>query len=157
MALSKDDVKNLYPIPVYNYKVEINGEIIGFSEVSGLNITVETSTYKESKTSEPGPGPNVFHMPAQGSAVNVTLKKGLVKGKSMVMFYEWINSVRINQVEKKDITVRLGDEEGNAVFSWKLIDAFPTKLDAPSFDSNSNDVAIESLEVMASALFMEEN
>jgi phage tail-like protein len=33
--------------------------------------------------------------------------------------------------------------------SWKVINAFPTKLDAPTFSASSNDVAIESMELMA--------
>lgn len=48
MALSKDDVKTAYPLPVYNYKVEIGSDTVAFSEVSGLNVSYETTTYKES-------------------------------------------------------------------------------------------------------------
>ena len=36
MALSKDDIKTAYPLPVYNYKVEIGSDTVAFSEVSGL-------------------------------------------------------------------------------------------------------------------------
>ena len=48
MAVSTDDIKTAYPLPVYNYKVEINGEAVAFSEVSGLSINYGTTTYKES-------------------------------------------------------------------------------------------------------------
>ena len=157
MALSPDDIKSRYPLPVYNYKVEINGEIIAFSEVSGLSKSFETTTYKESKTNQPGAGPVVMTMPAQLQPVNVTLKKGYVRTKNLPVFYDWINSTRINQIEKKDIKVRLTDEEGNAVVTWTVINAFPTKLDAPTFDVNSNDVAIESLQLKADDLTMEES
>lgn len=157
MALSTDDIKNRYPLPVYNYKVEINGEIIAFSEVSGLSKSFETTTYKESKTDQPGSGPEIMYMPGQIQPINITLKKGYVRTKNLPVFYDWINSTRINQIEKKDIKVRLTDEEGNAVVTWSVVNAFPTKLDAPSFDANSNDIAIESLELMADNLFMEEN
>jgi phage tail-like protein len=37
-----------------------------------------------------------------------------------------------------------------------MINAFPTKLDAPSFDANSNDVAIESMELMGDGVSIEE-
>jgi len=52
--------------------------------------------------------------------------------------------------------VRLLDESGDPVISWKVINAFPTKLDAPTFDANSNDAAIESMELMADGVFIEE-
>jgi phage tail-like protein len=46
-------------------------------------------------------------------------------------------------------------EEGAAVVSWKVINAFPA-ADAPTFAANSNDVAVETLELMADAVRLEE-
>ncbi len=157
MALTKDEIKTAYPLPVYNYKVEIDGVTVAFSEVSGINIAYETTTYKESPTESGAPGPRVMYMPAQATATNITLKRGLVRGSSIANLYNWVSSTQINQINKKDIFVRLCNEEGDAVISWKVVNAFPTKLDAPSFDANSNDVAVESMELMADAVFMEES
>jgi phage tail-like protein len=156
MALTKDDIKTAYPLPVYNYRVEIDGNAVAFSEVSGLSISFETTTYKESPVEGGAPGPRVMHMPAQGTPATVTLKKGVVRGSSLAALFGWINSIQINQVDKKDIFVRLCDEQGAAVISWKVINAFPTKLDAPTFDANSNDAAIESMELTGDGIFIEE-
>lgn len=152
MAKTKDDIKTEYPLPVYNYIVEIDGETVAFSEVSGLGISYETTTYKESPIESGAPGPRVMQMPAQRSAPTITLKKGIVIGKSVPALYDWISGIQTNQVEKKDIQIRLCDETGAARISWKVIHAFPTKLDAPSFDANSNDVAVESMELMADSI-----
>lgn len=156
MALSKDDIKTAYPLPVYNYRVEVAGETVAFSEVSGLDIGYETTTYKESPSESGIPGPRVMYMPSQPSAVNITLKRGLVRGTSVAVFYNWIHSMQINQIEKKDIMVSLCDENGDTVISWKVVNAFPTKLTGPSFDANSNDVAVESMELMADDVLIEE-
>jgi phage tail-like protein len=156
MALTKEEIKTAYPLPVYNYRVEIGSDAVAFSEVSGLSIGYETTTYKESPVESGAPGPRVMRMPAQATQTTVTLKKGLVRGNSIATFFRWINSIQINQVDKKDIYVRLCDEKGDVVISWKVINAFPTKLDAPTFDANSNDVAIESMELMADGIFIEE-
>ena len=59
-------------------------------------------------------------------------------------------------MDKRDIVVHLLDETGSTVVSWKVIDAFPTKLTAPSFDASSNEVAIESMDLMAFRVTMEE-
>ena len=160
MALKAADIAKSYPLPVYNYRVDLIGdstETIAFSEVSGLSIGFETSTYKESQTSEPGPGPNVMHMPAQRSQVTITLKKGYVRANSINKLYSWIKQVSINQIEKKDVAIKLCNENGDAVVTWKAINAFPTKLDAPTFDANSNDAAIESMELQATRVVMEES
>lgn len=156
MALSKDEIKTAYPIPVYNYRVEIGSDAVAFSEVSGLSRSYETTSYKESPVESGVPGPRVMHMPAQAPAGTVTLKKGIVRGASVAALYEWISATQLNQTEKKDIFVRLCDENGDPVISWKVTNAFPTKLDAPTFDANSNDVAVESMELTADGVTMEE-
>ena len=156
MALSKDEIKAAYPLPVYNYRVELGGTTVAFSEVSGLSISYDTTTYKESPVESGAPGPRKMHMPAQRKEVSVTLKKGMMRGVSVPTFFKWINSIQINQVDKQDIYVRLCDEKGDAVISWKVVNAFPTKLDAPTFDANSNDAAIETMELMGDAIFIEE-
>ena len=157
MALSADEIKAAYPLPSYNYKVEIDGETVAFSSVSGLSVGYETTTYKESSTGGGAPGPRVMHMPAQPSATNITLKKGVVRDVSISALYAWISQTRINQTEKKDIAIRLCDEEGAAVITWKVINAFPTKLEAPAFESDSNDAAVESMELMADAILVEQS
>lgn len=156
MALTKEQIETDYPLPIYNYRVDINGESITFSEVSGLELAFETITYKESFAASGKAGPNIMYMPGQIQPVNVSMKKGLVKGKSIPVFYDWINDIELNRVDKRDIVVHLLDETGSTVVSWKVIDAFPTKLSAPSFDASSNEVAIESMDLMAFRVTMEE-
>jgi phage tail-like protein len=154
MALTKEQIATAYPLPVYNYKVEIAGETVGFSEVSGLSVSYETTTYTESPVS--GTGPRIMHMPGQSKSATVTLKKGVVTGVSVATLFAWIDSIQLNRVDKRDIYIRLCDETGSAVVSWKVINAFPTKLDAPSFTADSNDVAIESMELMADGVTVEQ-
>ncbi|MEM1255787.1 MAG: phage tail protein [Cyanobacteria bacterium P01_H01_bin.21] len=146
MADSKD-IQNTYPIPVFYYSVTIdNEEPIAFSEVSGLAIEYETITYKDGLSYREGSK----HMPGLGTPVNVTLQKGIVKGDSYLL--DWINTIKLNTVEKRDLTISLLNEAGEPTVSWVVKNAFPKKLDAPSFNASSNEVAIESLELMASDL-----
>jgi len=148
MALAAAQIKTDYPLPVYNYKVNIGTDTVAFSEVSGLSIVYETITHKESPAGTQT-GLQVRHMPGQGTPVNLTLKKGMVQGKSVATLYNWISAIKLNQIEKKDITIQLCNEQGAAVISWKVINAFPTTLEAPTFDASANDVAVESMELMA--------
>jgi phage tail-like protein len=157
VPLTKEDIRNEYPLPVYNYRVEIGGDAVAFSEVSGLSVSYETSTYKESPTASGAPGPRVMIVPGQRNPAKITLKKGIVRGASLQQLYGWIRTIQINQVEKKDVFIRLCDEKGDAVISWKVTNAFPTKLDAPTFDAKSNDAAIESMELSADFIAIEES
>lgn len=156
MATSVNTIKTDYPLPVYNYRVEIGSEAVAFTEVSGLNIAYEVSTYKESPTAGGSAGPRTLYMPGQPTMTSITLKKGIVRATSIKVLYNWIKTVQINQIEKKDIFIRLCDEKGAPVISWKVGNAFPTKLDAPTFDAKSNDAAIESMELKADYVTIEE-
>ncbi|NEQ32297.1 MAG: phage tail protein [Leptolyngbya sp. SIO4C5] len=147
MATSVDDIRNKYPIPVFYYRVTIGGEdSIAFSEVSGLSLEYETITYKDGLSYRDG----AKHMPGLGTPVNLTLQKGIVKADSYL--FEWISTIQLNTVEKRDVRIDLLNENGEPTVSWTAQDAFPKKLDAPSFNASSNEVAIESLELMASKL-----
>ena len=155
MAYTKDQIKQNYPLPVYNYRVEIGGEAIAFSNVAGLHVEFGTHVYKESSTGT-NAGPVVMRMPAQATDLKITLKKGLVRKKSLPALYNWISTVQLNLIEKKDIFIYLLDETGSPVITWTVFNAFPTKLDAPTFDASSNDAAIETMELMADAVSVSE-
>ncbi len=158
MALSPAEIAADYPLPVYNYRVSIDGQSIAFSEVSGLDKNYDPITYKECRedSDTATPFPRLMYMPGQLQPINISLKKGLVVKKSVPVLWDWLESIRLNRVQKKDITVSLCDEVGTALVNWKVIDCFPTKITAPTFDANSNDVAIESLDLMATNLTMED-
>ena len=148
MALTTAEIKNSYPLPSYNYRVDIGSDTIGFSEVSGLNISFATTTYQESSSDGRGkPGPKKMIMPAQSGEVKITLKKGMIKDVSVKNLYDWIKKIQTNQIEKKDIHVRLCDEKGDAVISWTVKNAFPIHLEAPSFNATSHDAAIETMQL----------
>lgn len=155
MALSEEEIRNSYPLPSYNYRVEIGPDTVAFSEVSGLSIGYEVTTYKESPVESGSPGPRTMQMPAQRTNPTISMKKGLVPAASVVQLYDWIKTVQVNQIEKKDVFVRLCDEKGDPVISWKVTNAFPTKLDAPTFSATSNDAAIESFELKADFVTVE--
>jgi phage tail-like protein len=144
------------PISVYNFRVEIDGTAFGFSKVSGLDIEYETISYAESPTNGL-PGPRRINVPGQSKPPSaITLEKGILGTANFEVLYGWINSIQGTRVNKKDIWVRLCDENGDAVLSWKAINAFPTKLVAPDFDSGAKDtVAIQKMTLMADRVVIE--
>ncbi|MFN8459686.1 MAG: hypothetical protein U0401_34410 [Anaerolineae bacterium] len=72
-------MKSKLPIrSLFTIGVEIGSDAVAFSEVSGLSIGFETTTYKESPVESSAQGPRVMHM-AQATRATVTLKKGLVR------------------------------------------------------------------------------
>jgi phage tail-like protein len=152
MATSKAEMKASYPRPASSYIVNFGKNSISVSEVTGVNIQYEMTTYKESQTDSGKIGPRVFYMPAQAGAVTITLKKAVIPEISKVAFYDWIDSIRLNQVDKQDVTISLYSVDGEPEVVWTIYDAFPTKLEAPGFNASSNDPAIETIELKGTSV-----
>jgi phage tail-like protein len=73
------------------------------------------------------------------------LKRGLFKGDNE--YFEWMNTISMNKVERRDITISLMDETHVAVIAWKLKNAWPLKIQSTDLKSQANEIAIESLTV----------
>ena len=145
METTISDIRKEYPLVGYRFNVHFKGQDIPFTEVSGLEIERQAITYRD--------GLGVKYMPGMDQPIKLTLKKGVVKGDNN--FFSWINSITLNAVDKHHIIISLLDDENKPVVSWNIQNAFPTKLSAPTLDAKSNEVAIESLELMADALRIE--
>jgi phage tail-like protein len=149
MATTVQAIKKEYPLPVYNFRVRLGTENHGFVQVSGLNLQYSPITYKHGLSWLEGE----IQIPGSQQPLNVTLERGLIKRKSD--FWDWIQDINFGLVVKRDLTVDLCDETGIPVISWMLKNAFPTQLDAPTFNVGSNEVAIEKLQLMANGLLVE--
>lgn len=144
MATTVAEIKEQYPIPVWKYQVTVDGEDYFFSEISGITQTNETIIYRDGK--------NEMFMPGMGTPVELTLQKGIIKGDSKLT--DWIFETKMNTINKRDITISLLDQEdlSTQLVTWTVTNAFPKQLDAPSFNAMSNEIAIESLQLMADSL-----
>jgi len=84
---------------------------------------------------------------------NITFKRGIVAGDNE--FFEWLNTIKLNQVERRDITISLLNEEHEPAMVWKVSNAFPVKIEAPSLKATGNEVAIETLEIAHEGITIE--
>ncbi len=130
-----------YPIPKFHFQVEWGGSKIGFTEVSGLDITTEVIEYRDGAS----PEYSKVKMPGQRKFSNITLKRGTFKGDNE--FYNWFNTVSLNQIERRDLTVSLLNESHEPVVVWKIKNAWPTKITPNDLKADGNEVAIETLEL----------
>ncbi len=139
MAIDKEHIASGYPLPVYNYRVVVDGsETMAFSEISGLEIEHDHILYRHGVSWLMGD----HLIRGQRKPINVTLRRGVVKQRKYL--YDWLRSE-----EKKNIRIEMCDEKGEAIISWDVSRALPYKLDAPAFNASNSDVAIESLDLIA--------
>ncbi len=138
----------IYPIKKYNYSVTIDGEDVhaGFSEVSAPDITTDPVEYREGEMAGATAGKQAGILKYS----NVTLKRGVTTDYTFVA--DWFKKVHTADFARKDVTITLLDDEMKPAVSWKLSKAWPTKYSAPDFNATSNEVAIESLELVCEGI-----
>lgn len=130
-----------YPLPKFHFLVQWGGKRIGFSEVTGLDIQIEPIEYREGSS----PQYSKIKMPGLQKFSNITLKRGTVTNDKE--FYTWIKTVSLNTIERRDLTISLLNESHEPVLSWKIMNAFPIKVQASDLKADGNEVAIETIEI----------
>ena len=125
------------------FKVTIDNtpyDLGSWSKASGLEVTWDLCEHRA------GDGGNDrFYYPGLTKYVNVKLERGVEKdGTTKVR--EWLNS---NSFKSKPHTgkVQLLDAHGDEVTSWRLEHVIPVKWSIIPFESTSQKVAVETLEL----------
>ena len=130
-----------YPLPKFHFQVEWGGAQIGFTEVTGLNTETQVIEYRHGASPEYA----VTKMPGMQTNGNITMKRGTFLGDNE--FYDWWNTVALNTIERRDLTISLLNEAHEPVVVWKVKNCWPTKVESSDLNSTGSEVAIESIEI----------
>lgn len=130
-----------YPLPSFHFTVEWGGATVDFQEVSGLGMEVQVIEYRQGASPEYTP----VKMPGQVKYNNITLKRGIVVGNNE--FFEWWNTMKMNKIERRDITISLLNENHEPTVVWKVKNAFPVRVLYGDLKAGVSEVAIEILEI----------
>mmetsp|Transcript_795 Transcript_795/g.1071 ORF Transcript_795/g.1071 Transcript_795/m.1071 type:complete len:144 (+) Transcript_795:3470-3901(+) len=142
---------NEYPLVKFSFQVDWGGTQIGFQEVSGLDIEVEPIEYRQGAS----PDFTKIKMPGMTKFSNITLKRGSFKGDNE--YFDWFNSIQLNTVERRTLTISLLDDTGAPAITWKVNKAFPIKVQSTDLKAEGNEVAVESIEIAHEGLVIENN
>ena len=135
-----------YPLPKFHFQVEWGGTKIGFTEVSGLDAETEVIEYRQGQS----PNFSKIKMPGLQKFSNITLKRGTFKSDNE--YFAWWNTVQLNTIERRTITIKLLDENHAPVIVWEVQNAWPTKVQSTDLKADGNEVAIESMEIVHEGL-----
>ena len=138
-----------YPLVKFHFQVEWGGTKIGFTEVSGLDVETEIVEYRDGAS----PEYSKIKMPGMQKFSNLTLKRGTFKSDNE--YFKWWNTVKLNTIERRDITISLLNEDHDPVVTWKVKSAWPTKIQSTDLKADGNEVAIESMEIVHEGLVIQ--
>lgn len=138
-----------YPLPKFHFQVEWGGTRIGFTEVNGLTIENEVIEYREGSS----PEYSKIKMPGMQKYGNINLKRGTFKSDNE--FFNWLNTVKLNTIERRDLTISLLNEEHEPVVVWKVKSAWPVKVEATDLKSDASEAAVENIELAHEGLVIQ--
>lgn len=129
------------PVSRYHFTADWGGSRTGFTEISGLNIEIEPVLFREGAS----PEDQMRKLPGLRSYSNIVLKRSILKGDND--FFDWINTKQMNQIQRRDITISLLNENHEPIVIWRVKNAFPVKYTGPVLSAGANNVAMECLEL----------
>ena len=136
---TENETQSGYPLVSYYFEVSI-GELTGvdclFSEVSGIEMEIETGT----EIKEGGNNSYVHNLPGRSKYTDLVLKRGVVSKTSAL--FSWcektINGNYTKSIETKNVSVKLLDGNGDALIVWNFKDAYPKKLAVSSLNAKAS-------------------
>ena len=145
-----------YPLPKFHFQVDWGGTLIGFTEVSGLDVETEPIEYRHGASPE-------YHKTKQPGLTkysNITLKRGTFKSDNE--FYNWWNETKLFEEDnspgskfRRDITIKLLNEKHEPIVVWKVKRAWPIKVQSTDLKADGNEIAIESVELVHEGLVIQ--
>lgn len=145
-----EDPKKNYPLPKFHFQLEWGGTRVGFTEVSGLDFETEVIEYREGNS----PTYNKTKQPGLTKYSNITLKRGTFLG-DFEFFEQWKKTFMFQEGKEKfrrDVTIKLLNEEHQPIISWTLSKAWPSKIQSTDLKGDANEVAIETMELVHEGL-----
>ena len=134
-------VDRMDPYLSFRFRVEVeNITVANVSEVSGLQMEIETEPYEEG-----GVNGFVHKFPKKIKYQPLTLKRGITDLDDM---WSWYKDVRTGTIERKNVAVILMDSAMNDKWRWTFQGAYPVKWTGPELKADSNTVAFESIELV---------
>lgn len=137
------------PYRAFNFVVEIdNVPRAGFAEVGGLTAEGDSVDYREGTDLQS----NVRKLPALRKYPNITLRRGETQDKA---FWQWYTNIMNGEPDRRNVTIVLMNERREPVLRWHAENAWINKIEGPSLKASSNDVAMESVELVHEGLTLE--
>lgn len=136
------------PYAAFNFLVEIdNVTVAGFSECSGLNTETDAIEYRTGNTDI-----TVTKLPGLKKFGNITLKRGFTASKEL---WDWRKKVLDGKTERQSGSIVLQNEARQEALRWNFTEAWPRKWEGPTFNAKTNEVAVETLEIVCEGIAWE--
>ncbi len=152
MAAAQQPVNWFLPAAFY-FSVRFQGAPnigeVAFKEVSGLSAEMETEAVADG-----GVNDHQLLLPKGTKHGNLILKRAMMPRENN--FGLWVHDTReggfSKPIQPRNVEITLLNEEGEPMYWWTCANAWPVKWSAEPFDSQKNELAVESIELAYTTL-----
>jgi phage tail-like protein len=132
----------------FRFVVEIEGLPAGaFTE-----CTLPTVEWEMEQIKEGGFNTGVHQVPGQRKASTISLKNGIGIVDKLL---EWCINAMNEKFERKNVTVTMYDSYLKPLITWHMEGALPVRWKAPELKTDSNTIAIQTLELICETVTVE--
>jgi len=140
------------PLLGFNFMLELEGQAAGyFTECSGIGSEHEVVEHKVVDNQ----GHEITRkLPGRLTWGDVTLKRGIT---SDMAIWEWRDTVVKGSVAdaRTNISVTMLDREYSPVAVWNFANAWPSKVDGPSFNTEGSEIGVEEMTMVHEGMYRE--
>jgi len=132
------------PIPAYNFRLEIENAseaVAAFREVSGLTANIDIFEYRDGNSKDLHPK-KLFGL---RKYTNIVLTRGITPDTTLWFWYR--NIVNGIADRRNGAVVMLDEEHNDTPLRWAFYQAWPCKVDWPTFNATTSDYGLEKVEL----------
>ena len=128
---------------VFHFSVKVDNSEVEFSEVSGLETSIETKEVRSG-----GDNSTVYHLLEKIKYSDLVLKRAIATNNDA--FFQWCKNsmedmIGAFKVEPKSIEVTLLNRKNEPLASWGFWGAYPVKWSFNTLDAMKGEIMIESV------------
>ena len=129
------------PALAFKFWIEIESIVVAeFKECSGLSLERDVQRVEEG-----GVNDRVHILPGRTKQSNIVLKYGVTDSTKLWDWYQ--DGLYDGKVKKINFSILLRNVEGDVLRRWNVKEGFPVKWEGPQLNTETNQVAIETLEI----------
>ena len=124
----------------FRFLVAIDGKTVG----AFMECTLPTVEWQVEEVKEGGVNTSIHQLPGQRRRTTITLKNGVGLAEEMM---NWYLMAMNEQFERRMVTISLLGPSFEKFMEWHIEKAFPVKWSGPQLKTDTNTIAIQSLEL----------
>ena len=127
------------PLPVFCFKIQIEGVQAFFKSVSGLKFETESIPVREG-----GANDTTFMLVGSTKWSPIVLKNGFTAGSDLLKWrYQWMSGT----MNRRNGVITQLNTAGQDMAKWEFVRGWPTKWEMSEFDASKSELSIETLEI----------